>query len=78
MTQSCPTPPQSRRRFFLSPKTLRAPWGLMSKIGQGQNGGADSPVVLSGEYLLYHPFSFNIIFFSDLYGGYKNPKYNFY
>lgn len=51
MTQSCPTPPQSRRRFFLSPKTLRAPWGLMSKIGQGQNGGADSPVVLSGEYL---------------------------
>lgn len=28
MTQSCPTPPQSRRKFFLSPKSLRSPWGL--------------------------------------------------
>ncbi|XP_067012508.1 protein TANC2 isoform X2 [Anabrus simplex] len=27
MTQSCPTPPQNRRRFFLSPKSLRSPWG---------------------------------------------------
>ncbi|XP_071451060.1 protein TANC1 isoform X2 [Hetaerina americana] len=26
MTQSCPTPPQTRRRFFLSTKGLRNPW----------------------------------------------------
>ncbi|KAJ8927396.1 hypothetical protein NQ314_020175 [Rhamnusium bicolor] len=26
MTQSCPTPPQSRRKFFLSPKALRSPF----------------------------------------------------
>lgn len=26
MTQSCPTPPQSRRKFFLSPKGLRSPF----------------------------------------------------
>lgn len=28
MTQSCPTPPQGRKKFFLSPKSLRNPWGL--------------------------------------------------
>ncbi|XP_014240920.1 protein TANC2 isoform X2 [Cimex lectularius] len=28
MTQSCPTPPQGRKKFFLSPKALRNPWGL--------------------------------------------------
>ncbi|XP_073997696.1 zinc-RING finger and ankyrin repeat domain-containing protein rolling pebbles isoform X4 [Rhodnius prolixus] len=28
MTQSCPTPPQGRKKFFLSPKSLRSPWGL--------------------------------------------------
>nr|CAD7260033.1 unnamed protein product [Timema shepardi] len=27
MTQSCPTPPQNRRKFFLSPKSLRGAWG---------------------------------------------------
>ncbi|XP_048506587.1 protein TANC2 isoform X2 [Athalia rosae] len=27
MSQSCPTPPQHRRRFFLSPKVLRSPFG---------------------------------------------------
>ncbi|XP_046396091.1 protein TANC2 isoform X2 [Ischnura elegans] len=26
MTQSCPTPPQTRRRFFLSAKALKNPW----------------------------------------------------
>jgi hypothetical protein len=26
MTQSCPTPPQTRRKFFLSPKALRSPF----------------------------------------------------
>ncbi|KAL0269173.1 UNVERIFIED_CONTAM: hypothetical protein PYX00_006985 [Menopon gallinae] len=46
MTQSCPTPPQSRRRFFLSPKTLRAPWGLVSKLAQSQSNG-ESPVPIS-------------------------------
>ncbi|XP_066906221.1 protein TANC2 isoform X5 [Halyomorpha halys] len=30
MTQSCPTPPQGRKKFFLSPKTLRNHWGLRS------------------------------------------------
>lgn len=24
----CPTPPQGRKKFFLSPKSLRSPWGL--------------------------------------------------
>uniref|UniRef100_A0A1B6I3A2 RING-type domain-containing protein n=2 Tax=Homalodisca liturata TaxID=320908 RepID=A0A1B6I3A2_9HEMI len=28
MTQSCPTPPQIRKKFFLSPKSLRSSWGL--------------------------------------------------
>ncbi|XP_054264581.1 protein TANC2 isoform X4 [Macrosteles quadrilineatus] len=28
MTQSCPTPPQNRKKFFLSPKSLRSSWGL--------------------------------------------------
>ncbi|KAF7285187.1 hypothetical protein GWI33_011724 [Rhynchophorus ferrugineus] len=26
MTQSCPTPPQSRRKFFLNPKAIRSPF----------------------------------------------------
>lgn len=26
MVQSCPTPPQGRRRFFLSPKAIRSPF----------------------------------------------------
>ncbi|XP_026815658.1 protein TANC2 isoform X3 [Rhopalosiphum maidis] len=30
MTQSCPTPPQSRRKFFLSPKTIRNQWSMRS------------------------------------------------
>ncbi|RZF43708.1 hypothetical protein LSTR_LSTR015247, partial [Laodelphax striatellus] len=28
MSQSCPTPPQNRKKFFLSPKSLRSSWGL--------------------------------------------------
>ncbi|GBP01132.1 hypothetical protein EVAR_2375_1 [Eumeta japonica] len=27
LAQSCPTPPHTRRRFFLSPKSLRSPFG---------------------------------------------------
>uniref|UniRef100_A0A0K8T6K2 RING-type domain-containing protein n=2 Tax=Lygus hesperus TaxID=30085 RepID=A0A0K8T6K2_LYGHE len=30
MTNSCPTPPQGRKKFFLSPRGLRSPWGLRS------------------------------------------------
>lgn len=30
MTQSCPTPPQSRRKFFLNPKGLRSPFAQRS------------------------------------------------
>lgn len=46
MTQSCPTPPTTRR--FFSPKTLRAPWGLMSRIGQSNSVHVENNVALSG------------------------------
>lgn len=42
MTQSCPTPPHTRRRFFLSPKALRSPFG------HRRNNENHPP--LSGEY----------------------------
>ncbi|KOB78564.1 Rolling pebbles, partial [Operophtera brumata] len=29
--QSCPTPPHTRRRFFLSPKSLRSPFGQRTR-----------------------------------------------
>ncbi|XP_071055582.1 protein TANC2 isoform X2 [Onthophagus taurus] len=35
MTQSCPTPPQSRRKFFLNPKGLRSPFTSRSVKQQG-------------------------------------------
>ncbi|XP_018576383.1 protein TANC2 isoform X3 [Anoplophora glabripennis] len=35
MTQSCPTPPQSRRKFFLSPKGLRSPFVSRNARQQG-------------------------------------------
>nr|XP_018912691.1 PREDICTED: protein TANC2 [Bemisia tabaci] len=43
MTQSCPTPPQSRRRFFLSPKTMRSPFALRGNKVQSvdSNGLSD-------------------------------------
>ncbi|XP_049811721.1 protein TANC2 isoform X1 [Schistocerca nitens] len=41
MTQSCPTPPQSRRRFFLSPKSLRSAWG--QRTGGTTPGGSPHP-----------------------------------
>jgi hypothetical protein len=50
----CPTPPQSRRRFFLSPKSLRSPWNQ-----RGANGprvpadSVDNPSALSGESYQY-------------------------
>ncbi|XP_032516332.2 protein TANC2 isoform X2 [Danaus plexippus] len=31
LAQSCPTPPHTRRRFFLSPKSLRSPFGQRSR-----------------------------------------------
>ncbi|KAK6638958.1 hypothetical protein RUM43_007228 [Polyplax serrata] len=49
MTQSCPTPPQSRRRFFLSPKSLRAPWGLVSKLSHSPAENTDSPLTMSDD-----------------------------
>lgn len=36
MTQSCPTPPQSRRKFFLNPKAIRSPF-----LGRGWRQQAD-------------------------------------
>lgn len=45
MSQSCPTPPQSRRKFFLmSPKGLRSPF--MQRIGRQPAGDT----ALSGKY----------------------------
>ncbi|XP_066156295.1 protein TANC2 isoform X3 [Euwallacea fornicatus] len=40
MTQSCPTPPQSRRKFFLSPKVIRSPF--VGKNWRQQTDGAMS------------------------------------
>ncbi|XP_038214143.1 protein TANC2 isoform X3 [Zerene cesonia] len=31
LAQSCPTPPHTRRRFFLSPKSLRSPFGQRTR-----------------------------------------------
>nr|XP_021184127.2 protein TANC2 isoform X1 [Helicoverpa armigera] len=31
LAQSCPTPPHTRRRFFLSPKSLRSPFGQRAR-----------------------------------------------
>ncbi|CAH1131521.1 unnamed protein product [Ceutorhynchus assimilis] len=40
MSQSCPTPPQSRRKFFLSPKAIRSPF--LNKNWRQQTDGAMS------------------------------------
>ncbi|KAI5748263.1 hypothetical protein M8J77_023609 [Diaphorina citri] len=54
MTQSCPTPPQNRRKFFLSPKSIRSPFGLRgsnnSRVSSDtalsdDEGGCIKPVV---------------------------------
>ncbi|XP_046487873.1 protein TANC2 isoform X1 [Neodiprion pinetum] len=37
MSQSCPTPPQQRRRFFLSPKVLRSPFGHRNSSAHQQH-----------------------------------------
>ncbi|XP_059052973.1 protein TANC2 isoform X2 [Achroia grisella] len=37
LTQSCPTPPHTRKRFFLSPKSLRSPFGLRSSRHSHEN-----------------------------------------
>ncbi|XP_017783609.1 PREDICTED: protein TANC2 isoform X2 [Nicrophorus vespilloides] len=42
MTQSCPTPPQSRRRYFLSPKALRSPFGQRAASRQTSGDSAFS------------------------------------
>ncbi|XP_037301292.1 uncharacterized protein LOC119191507 [Manduca sexta] len=42
LAQSCPTPPHTRRRFFLSPKSLRSPFGQRARHSH------DSHVPLSG------------------------------
>ncbi|XP_063220744.1 protein TANC2 [Bacillus rossius redtenbacheri] len=52
MTQSCPTPPQSRRRFFLSPKSIRSPWaqrGDRSGPRLSQADPLDNPSALSDD-----------------------------
>lgn len=45
LAQSCPTPPHTRRRFFLSPKSLRSPFGQRARHSH------DNHVPLSGEYI---------------------------
>ncbi|XP_050563444.1 protein TANC2 isoform X4 [Spodoptera frugiperda] len=42
LAQSCPTPPHTRRRFFLSPKSLRSPFGQRARHSH------DNHVPLSG------------------------------
>ncbi|XP_045449671.1 protein TANC2 [Melitaea cinxia] len=37
LAQSCPTPPHTRRRFFLSPKSLRSPFGQRSGRHSNEN-----------------------------------------
>nr|CAD7398125.1 unnamed protein product [Timema cristinae] len=52
MTQSCPTPPQNRRKFFLSPKSLRGAWGQKGdQVGPPrlQADIVDNPSALSGQ-----------------------------
>ncbi|CAH2009763.1 unnamed protein product [Acanthoscelides obtectus] len=44
MTQSCPTPPQARKKFFLSPKALRSPF--LSRAAR-QNDAALSALMTS-------------------------------
>lgn len=46
MTQSCPTPPQSRRKFFLSPKSLRSPFSRSRQTS--------TDTTLSGKFLSYN------------------------
>lgn len=43
LAQSCPTPPHTRRRFFLSPKSLRSPFGQRARHSH------DNHVPLSGK-----------------------------
>lgn len=44
LAQSCPTPPHTRRRFFLSPKSLRSPFGQ-----RGNRHSHENHVPLSGK-----------------------------
>ncbi|CAF4850069.1 unnamed protein product [Pieris macdunnoughi] len=37
LAQSCPTPPHTRRRFFLSPKSLRSPFGHRASRHSNEN-----------------------------------------
>lgn len=52
LAQSCPTPPHTRRRFFLSPKSLRSPFGHRARHSH------DNHVPLSGEYIARTIFIF--------------------
>lgn len=45
LAQSCPTPPHTRRRFFLSPKSLRSPFG--QRCGRHST---ENHVPLSGKF----------------------------
>lgn len=45
LVQSCPTPPHTRRRFFLSPKSLRSPFGPRARHSH------ENHVPLSGEFI---------------------------
>lgn len=45
LVQSCPTPPHTRRRFFLSPKSLRSPFSQRARHSH------DNHVPLSGKFI---------------------------
>lgn len=49
LTQNCPTPPHTRRRFFLSPKSLRSPFGHRAGRHSQENH-----VPLSGELMNWY------------------------
>ncbi|KAK2585872.1 hypothetical protein KPH14_010464 [Odynerus spinipes] len=53
MTQSCPTPPNQRRRFFLNPKVLRSSFGPQRSSRRGTSSPepptADNPSALSDD-----------------------------
>lgn len=57
LAQSCPTPPHTRRRFFLSPKSLRSPFGH-----RGGRHSQENHVPLSGMFQRYREIYFSFAY----------------
>lgn len=45
MTQSCPTPPQNRKKFFLSPKTIRSPFTQRTAVRHQPQSSGDNSII---------------------------------